>query len=143
MNKLFMRQESSKPIHFNQPGKNSMKRYFIGSVIFLSLSSVSAVCLAQMYKCVDPNGHQVFSDKPCGANTQVHVVHNTNSAGYDSSSTTLTDNGYRPSVPSGQPYGVIAENSHRTVETRNVGHVVVVERRRDAPVKQTSHHSDK
>jgi len=120
-----------------------MKRHLLGSLMFLCLSSVSALSLAQMYKCVGPSGAKTFSDKPCGTNTQVHVVANTGSSGYDSSSTTLTDSGYRPSYAAGQINEVVVSNSRHFVETRTVGHVVV-EHRREAPVRQAaSRRSDK
>lgn len=34
----------------------------------------SAECSADMYKCIAANGTQVFSDRPCGPDAQVHNV---------------------------------------------------------------------
>jgi hypothetical protein len=142
MKHKIQRQDSSTFRHVDAAGKNFLTLPILRSLIFLTLSSLSAFCFADMYKCVDSNGTQVFSDKPCGPDAQAHaVVVQPHSASFDSS-TSLQDERYVPlanPLPDSLPASTSA--SGHSVARRT--EVVVVERKREEPKKQTSQRPEK
>ena len=56
-------------------GKMYIQRKFLSILV---LCSVAVSTQASFYKCIDPNGKTIFSDKPCGKEQQTIKINQTN-----------------------------------------------------------------
>jgi hypothetical protein len=122
--------------------KSRIYFYLSRSLILPGLSLCSAVCYAQMYKCVDANGNSVFADKPCGPDAQVHVVHvQPPSAGFSGSVSNMQigPSYVSPDTPAFSTYSP----TPRTYVARTNEVRVVVERPKNTASAQRVQHSEK
>jgi len=144
MIKISHSQRSSKM--FSAIERQDSRIYFYLSRLFLlaGFSLCSAVCSAQMYKCVDSNGNSVFADKPCGPDAQVHTVHvQPPSAGFSGSVSNMQigPSYVSPDTPAFSTYAPTPTPRTYVARTREVH--IEVERPRKAATEQRVQHGEK